>query len=339
MALVFVAISLVVLLGFLGLAVDTARLFKVRNELQNAADAAALKGGWYLYTRPTAPGSSPTLQWSVALAKAQELANSSDNQALANATASVGYWNLLWDNTQPHDLQPTTMIPTTNDVPAVKVAVGKSGANNGGPVTSFFMQLFGKASVPVDSLPAVAISGHPGTIAAGNLFPLALSNCMTNQYFAQSPLPEPPTTIVINSAYSSGGSSCYSGQWTSFQTNANDVSTIQGFINSGNSSPIETGDSIWIEPGVKNSIYNYVSGWLPSGGKDVLMAVVDNSTNNLSSKGEIAVTGFATFHIDGANNGSNPNVFGHFVDFSVTAPGSRPGGGSSNSVTLPILVQ
>jgi Flp pilus assembly protein TadG len=339
MVLIYATVLMLVLLGFLGLAVDTGHLLKVRNELQNAADAAALKGAWHLYTRPTDPGVPPTLQWGTALAKAQELTNSSDNQALADAAVSVGYWNLTWDGSTAHELQPTTIVPGSNDVPAVQVVVARSAGNNGGPVTSFLMQLAGKETVAVTSKAAVAVSGFPGLVAPGRLFPMALSNCMTDQYFSQNPLPDPPPRIIINSAFSGGGAGCYTGQWTSFDTDSNSVPTIRGLMDTGNTTPLKVGDSTWIEPGVKNTIYKDLADWLPEGGKDVLMAVVDNASSDLSSKGQMTITGFATFHIDGADNGSDPYVYGHFIDFFTTPPGTLPGGAASNTVTLPILVQ
>jgi Flp pilus assembly protein TadG len=47
-AIVWVAITLVVLLGLIGLALDTARVLLVAHELQNAADAAALAGAQWV---------------------------------------------------------------------------------------------------------------------------------------------------------------------------------------------------------------------------------------------------------------------------------------------------
>ena len=47
--LVFVAIAMVMLLGFAALAVDLGYLYVVRGELQNAADSGALAGAQVLY--------------------------------------------------------------------------------------------------------------------------------------------------------------------------------------------------------------------------------------------------------------------------------------------------
>ncbi|MFZ5618243.1 MAG: pilus assembly protein TadG-related protein [Pseudomonadota bacterium] len=47
-ALIYVSILMVALVGIAGLALDSGRLFSLRHEMQNAADAAALAGAWQL---------------------------------------------------------------------------------------------------------------------------------------------------------------------------------------------------------------------------------------------------------------------------------------------------
>lgn len=334
MVLIYVAVLLTLVLGFLGLVVDSGHLFKVRTELQNAADAAALKGAYFLYTMPTDPTVLPVLQWDVARAQAEQMIteNSSDNAPLKDAVVDVGYWNM-----SSHMLQSTTLAaPTAKDVPAVRVVTSRSADNNGGPVTNYFMQLFNTAKSAVGSRPAVAVKGGPGSISPGGLFPLALSQCMVKDYFDQDPLPDPPTPIEISSLYGTGGDPCYSGQWTTFQTGRNDAN-IGDLMDSGNSTTLKTGDDIWIEPGAEASVYSpRLTRWLPEGGKDVLMAVV---AGNVSVPGSHTITGFATFHIDSAQGGNIRKVFGHFTGFSTAPPGSMPGGIISNTLTKPVMVQ
>lgn len=345
MVLIYVAILVMLICGFLGLVVDTGHLFKVRTELQNAADAAALKGAYHLFTMPTDPTVPPVLQWDVARTQAEEMIteNSSDNTPLKDAVVEVGYWNM-----SSHTLQPTTLAaPTTKDIPAVRVVTSRSAGSNGGPVTNYFMQLFNKAKSAVGSRPAVAVKGAPSALPPGGLFPMALSNCMTDSYFSQTPLPDPPPQIKIYGPYGPGGAECYSGQWTSFKTDKNDSKTIEEFMYGGNPDTVATGDDIWIEPGAKADLYSpKLTDWLPEGGKDVIMAVVDTNIENgvdlLSSKGELEVTGFATFHIDGAVGGNDRYVYGHFIGFSTTPPGAIAGGippGGTPTLTMPLLVQ
>lgn len=47
-ALIYVSLLMVALVGIAGLALDSGRLFSLRHEMQNAADAAALAGAWQL---------------------------------------------------------------------------------------------------------------------------------------------------------------------------------------------------------------------------------------------------------------------------------------------------
>src|SRR6476661_1395617 len=51
--LYIVAASLVVLLGFAGLAIDLGMLYNVKTDLQNGTDAGALSGAWQLNGTPT----------------------------------------------------------------------------------------------------------------------------------------------------------------------------------------------------------------------------------------------------------------------------------------------
>ncbi|EKD59121.1 MAG: hypothetical protein ACD_55C00153G0001 [uncultured bacterium] len=267
--------------------------------------------------------------------------NSSDNTALKDAMVDVGYWN-----TNSNILQPTTLptpVPGV-DIPAVRVIASRSDGNNGGPVKNFFMQIFGKDYSQVSSRAAVAMLGFPYTVppaVPAELFPLALSKCMTDQYFSQVPMPDPPPEIRISSPYIPGGDTCYSGQWTSFKADTNDVRTIKDLMYKGNPEPLAIGDEIWIEPGVEGSLYNHiVPDWLPEGGKDVIMAIVDAGTSDLSVKGDLPITGFASFHIDGAVlKGLDKYVYGHFIEYFTSPPGTMPGGPPTNTLTRPRLIQ
>ena len=100
----------------------------VRQQMQLAADAAALAGARYLYE-----GGSPN--WTQAAdetAKALSL-NTVDQLALQADAVDLGYWNAtsrVW--------QPTTISPTAWDIPAVRVQVSRSGGRNGGDVKTIF---------------------------------------------------------------------------------------------------------------------------------------------------------------------------------------------------------
>jgi len=340
-ALVYVALLIPVLFGFVGLAVDVGHLYVVRGELQNAADATALAGAWSLYRDPSNPGALPTLDWERARTAAINFVqeNKSGGTALADATIEVGYWPPL----NPAD--PLSTVSTSpSQVPAVRATISRSAGNNGGPVGLFFMKILDptKVSAPVSSRPAVATSGFPGSVTPNLLFPMALSKCMTDDIFSRPPA-DWPNPININSPYGPGGAECSSGQWTSFKLDSNSVPTIRDLMRDGNPDPLAIGDDIWIEPGAEATLFQ-TNKWippLPAGGIDVVMAIVDTENTDLKTKGERTITGFATFHIDGTDaTGADKYIFGHFIAYSETYPlGISPGGPTSNIVSPPQMVQ
>src|SRR5919112_6643606 len=90
-ALVTMALGLLVVLGFAGLAVDVGLVWMAKNEVQNAADAAALAGASKFYENY-----DPTPNWTAAEALATTAVgyNKSLNVTLVNGTVASGYWNL-----------------------------------------------------------------------------------------------------------------------------------------------------------------------------------------------------------------------------------------------------
>ena len=332
-ALVYIALAIFALVACLGLTIDLGHMYVVRGELQNAADAAALAGAWSLYKDPLNPGAAPALDFTRAQTAATDFINqnSSDNVSLANGTIATGCWNITLNQLESC----STIPPASPQVPAVTATINRSAGNNGGAVPTFFAKVFGANETTVSSRQAVAVSGFPGSVPGGTLFPLALSSCMTDQYFSQNPLPSPPTTITISSVYVPGGANCYTGQWTSFKLDNNDVPTILDLMANGNPTPLRTGDDVWIEPGAKASLYKETNDNFRN--IDVLMAIVDGSTG-ITTHAEMAIKGFATFHIDSANQ-AQKTVTGHFIQYFKDYPGIRPGGSVSNTVTPPLMVQ
>ncbi|HEX2769466.1 MAG TPA: hypothetical protein VHN12_09280, partial [Geobacteraceae bacterium] len=149
------------------------------------------------------------------------------------------------------------------------------------------------------------------------------------------PLPSPGASITISTQYGHGWSGCYTGQWTSFNLDSNSVRTLRNLMTTGNPTPLQTGDNIWIQPGVRSALYGEViANWL---GKDVLLAIVDGSTG-ITKHAEMPIKGFATFHIDSADRGAK-TVTGRFIpEYSKASPGTRPGGSVSDIVTPPLMV-
>lgn len=320
---VLVASTLAILLGFGALAVDVGYLFVVRNELQNAADAAALAGAGYLYPGP------PTPDWELAVAKATTAVslNKSSNVTLADSLVTYGYWDMTGIN----GLQPYTKTPGADDLAAVKVTINRDSGQNGGAVSLFFARIFGTLTAPVVASAVAVVS--PGTMKPGALFPVAIFTCLYDEFWdsttnlpklatSTAPLaPGGPAQIVgkpyifhIGSSYhtppcpASGGA----GQWTSFKNDKNDVPTLRDLIANGNPVAMGIGDNSWIQPGVENTLYENknqpsVNGCSAAGDKSceyVVMAVVDS----LDKHAYTPIVRFACLHIDFAVGGSEKYI-------------------------------
>jgi Flp pilus assembly protein TadG len=332
-----VALALVVLLGFVGLAIDVGMMMLARNEVQNAADAAALTGASEFYKFATPPtGSVATPNWTRAQDSATKAVtrNKVMNTALATGTYQTGYWNLTGT---PSGMQSTTKNPLlATDRPAIKVTIVKAAGSNGGPISLFLAPLVGVSNMQVKAS-AVAVSSDPGAVDSGQVMPVALNKCLYDNYWdvgTNSPKIDPGTSQPYEFKITNGNKSgpCEGGQWTSFGTGSNGASTIKDFVNYGNPDPLAIGDSTWIDPGVKNSIYKEFT--VPS---DVFFVVVPSSYD-LSSKGWTTIVGFAAFHIDASVGGSGKYIQGHFLTGKIL-PYSSQGGPGYGAVSPPVLVQ
>lgn len=334
---ILLAILLPLLIGFIALALDLARVWVVRNELQNAADAAALTGAAAL-AKPTPSSPNTTYanpNWNQASTNALLAVglNQADGHTLVDGQAVSGYWNI---KASPPTMQPTTITPTSFDKPAVQVTISKSTDNNGGPLLFYFAPFIHVYSIPI-SASSVAFVSAPGTANPGSLFPVAIDKCLLDNYWNSStgqPINDPSTGLPyefkIGSSYHYPP--CNSGEWTSFQLNANDTTTIRNLIFNGNPTALNVGDLIWIEPGTKAALYASVP--VPA---DVLLAVVQSPGTNT----QLPIIAFAPFHIDASVGGSNKYIQGHFIPNYIFPGGGAGGGGgiSYGAVIPPILGQ
>ncbi|SAL52249.1 hypothetical protein AWB72_05561 [Caballeronia concitans] len=309
MSLVMPSVLLMVLMAG-AVAVDMGHLFVVQAELRTAADAAALSGAASLL-----PGNSSGPNWSAAQAAAASAVslNTSDGVTLHDASVQAGYWNV---SGSPASMQATTITPGTYDTTAIQVTVSRAPGLNGGPVSYFLAPLFGMNNGPASATSVAMVSG-PGSIAPGGLFPVAIATCIYNLYWnAQTGMPKTdPSGAAYTVSFGTGSNvnGCQTGQWTSFQTDANNVPTVRGFIANGNPTAVNIGDAIWIEPGTKTTLYSDVQSKATANGNtkgiDVILPVVNDATAHSVQP----IVAFAAFHIDKADGGSGKYIQGHFL--------------------------
>ncbi|MGF6902259.1 TadG family pilus assembly protein [Paraburkholderia sp. GAS348] len=313
-------------LAFAAFSVDIGHYYLAQDQLQTAADAAALAGASALSSGTSAPG------WSAAVAAAASAVklNASDHIVLANATVQSGYWNLT---RSPAGMQSSTITPGAYDSPAVQVTVSRATGLNGGQLVFFFAPLFGVYTTAVTAT-AVAVVSAPGYVGPGGLFPVALDKCLFDLYWnAQTGAPaiDPSTgqaytfQITNDSLYGS----CSGGQWTSFATDANDVPTMRALMSSGNPTGLSIGNSIWLEPGAKTTLYSSVPANV-----DVLVPVVQSLASSTET-----IVGFAAFHIDVAVGGSGKYIQGHLITNLKVTGGAGQGGPYYGAYVPPRLAQ
>ncbi|BAX62236.1 TadG family pilus assembly protein [Burkholderia stabilis] len=320
----FFLLFLIPLLSFGALAIDIAWVATVRNQLQNAADAAALAGADAMMSP-----SGGALNWSQAAPAANGVIaqNSAAGAALSTGTVTTGYWNVT---RSPATMQATTITPGAYDVPAVQVTVSRAPGVNGGSIP---LLLGGPLGIPgaSGSATAVAVLAAPGGVAAGGLFPVAIDQCVYNQYWnavTNQPLINPLTGLPYEFSITNGqtyGSLCMGGQWTSFLSTATDTSTMSGLMVTGNPTTLNIGDSIYLATGVKATLYTSV----PVGTTVVLPVVTQTSSSTY-----VPIVAFAAFHIDVSLGGSYKYIQGHFVA-GVKMTGVATGVGPYYGVYVP----
>lgn len=195
--LIFGMGMLLFLTSFAVLAVDIGRIFIVRNELQNVADASALAGANCL-TRQSDPGSTVNclpamfngLNWDRARAKALDhLSHNTAAQVAISSTdgagneIEVGYWNIndqAWSGGSPS----RTFTPlTVNDKPAVRVYVRKDDGVNNGPIAMLTRLMFGFGTDRPMWAQSVAVISAPKSVLPSSLIPVAINLCMFERFW------------------------------------------------------------------------------------------------------------------------------------------------------------
>jgi len=328
--IIMFAIFLVVLLGFAALALDLGRMNLTKVQLQNAADAAALGGAGSLVN-----SSLSTYDWDAAEQKGLVLAqhNIVNGEQIQQATIEAGYWNSS-DGFRHHG---TSGVPVTGDVPAVRATVALASDQNNGPLKLFFAPFLGfnESNIPASAIAAI----YPPAGGVG-MFPFAFNQCIAKQLWdsnTNSPKLDSsgqPITFKIQDPYPDA--SCYSGEWTTFDTVSNNVPDVIELMEKGNNTAITVGDPIWIQPGTKTSLYKEASKHID---ETFPFFIVDNITGKKGWQTVVAIIGFEITHVN--DKGKNKYVEGHFTDPKIF-PGLIPGNGSGvpyGAFTPPYLVQ
>jgi hypothetical protein len=333
-ALVTMALALVALMGFGALAIDVGMMFLAKNELQNAADAAALAGAQEFYYNGCTD--CPQSRWSFGedSARANIAINKSMKATLSTGTITTGWWNITGT---PAGMQSQTKTPwVLGDAAAVRVVIRKAPGNNGGSVALLLARMFGGQSTQAVTASAVAVVSFPSTVMPNQTFPTAINNCMYDVFWDRTtnrPKIDPntgnPYIFRIGSSYHYG--TCDSGQWTTLLVDNNSAAYEKELVRTGNPTPLSIGDNIWIQPGTETSVYNVVP--VPSVALLPVVQDVSSSTHAYTS-----IMGFGPFHIIASVGGSDKYIEGYF-DGDYEVPRATGGGTFYGAYIPPSLVQ
>lgn len=151
-----VAVSVLMLLGFVALAVDAGRLYVVRGELQNTADAAALAAARALLTVDAQLDNLPQI-------RTDGYTYASNIGALFECTGqpvTVEQGNVTFGQLERPDNLSELLDIWTADYNAVRVFVRRSKGSPDGPVSMTLSQLFGNMDADVSASAVAHLDDH-----------------------------------------------------------------------------------------------------------------------------------------------------------------------------------
>jgi hypothetical protein len=306
---VYVAILLVIFVGVAAFAIDVGYHRVVRNQLQNAADAAALAACNHFYPRNTpVTFPAPPPSWADASTEAASAItmNTADNKQVQVGTTVMGWWDITQAYPGSMSAPSTTYPPPSQNCgPAVSVTITKSAGQNDGPIVSFFGNIFGVQMTDM-SATATAVAASPGSVRPGAVIPVAISEEVANQWQQHQ---TEATAVIIGSAYHYPNSQA--GEWTTFMGGESSTTAVRNLIDTGNTVALNTNDSIYIQTGVHDTAYYSPSTNQYSidsqygsavNGSDIFLPVVGGTILDATGQWR-PITSFIGFHVICAGEG------------------------------------
>ena len=308
---VYVAIGIVVFLGFAALTMDIAHLMSVKRELAKAAEAGALSGARALWPVDitTATSRDPDCYSATTKASATAKKNRVDvnNITTNEVTVEVGRWNY------------TTKVFTPGNNSSANGVRVTTHRNN---VQMFLAQVLGQTSKNMQAT-AVAVMDFAGTVGKGCL-PIAV-----NQDYSQNP----GLTIYIGfnpDPEDNGG-------WFALPADGANANTFKDYIQNDSCPPLTIGDTIDLQNGVVGTALQELAAELANhpGGWDVFLPVVDTPKFNHADQ----IDAFVPVRITEIQNTGNPKYVKGTVLTVAEAASALPGGGKFGALAPPKLVQ
>ncbi|MBX3350054.1 MAG: pilus assembly protein [Nitrospira sp.] len=336
---VMTAIFLVVLLTMAAAAIDVGHALVARNELQNAADAAALAGARTLgiaYEGMT-PAEMATYTLTggdqaavVAAAQATSVLNKAAavDVSVNAADVSIG----LWDSAT-HTFTATTAQPR-----AVNVVTHRDGSANG-PISTFLAGIIGMSTVNVSAVATAELTAIGSTPPGALDFPIMISELFFSQFGCGD-------SIML---YPSNGTPQSCTGFTTFDVSpSNDNAMrniINGMINGTYQAPPTTAGVTQLQAtnGTLSrqtwtamvNLFNLRSAG--TGYWDALVPVYEG--NDCSPSGAMTIKGYANMRITGINGQPGATITGNVSCPLFQAGGVGGGPAFGVFTTVPGLVR
>jgi len=336
---VMVAVTLMVLLAMAAAAIDIGHAMVARNELQNAADAAALAGARTLGIAYEGMTPAQMAIYTLTGGDRAAIVSAAQTTSVLNKAAAVDVSVLasdvqigLWNSAT------RTFTSTTNQPRSVRVVTHRDGSANG-PISTFLANVVGLSSVNVSAAATAELTAIGSTPLGALDFPLAISELFFSQYGCGDSIQLYPSNGTPNSC---------AGFTTFTQTPSNDNAMrniLNGMIAGTYQAPPTTAGITQLQftngtlsnptwTALQNLFLQKSSG---TGYWDALVPVYQGS--DCSPSGAIPIVGYANIRV---TNVAGPPT--HTVTGNVTCPlfqGGGVGGGPSFGVftTLPGLVE
>ncbi|MBU4565518.1 MAG: hypothetical protein KMY53_10670 [Desulfarculus sp.] len=331
------AIMLTVMVGMVGAVVDLGLLYATKNELQNAADAAALAGATTLVTYDQ--DRNITAQPDVAITTAQQV-------ALANQAMGVNLQLRLEDITlglwvEPDkDFDPDHIGPSSdpNYLSACRVVVRRDNLANS-PVNTIFAGAVGFSVVNVTAL-STAHLGYAGSVGDGMVdLPIAVKEEALN----------PGNGPICGSALTFRNESSENGEWTTFFTAPSNDVAVDRYVTGELTVPaLEVGDTVNVTNGtLSQNTFNDLTDRFQANGTDldgdgnadawqVLLPVISEGGGGASTA---SIAGFAHMIITEVRDAPYKEITA-VLQCGLVVPNSTTGGGNFGSrATTPKLVE
>ena len=339
-AVIIVAVSMLTLLGFAAIAVDTGYLMVAKNELQNVADASALAATRQLgviyepmtYSEQQNYTADPGTIIPVAKNVAQLNKAAGHIVTIQDSDVVIGRWN-----SETHILTPTLDQPN-----AVKVTARRDNSING-PVTTFFAKILGIDTADVAADAIAALTGQSTAGPGGLDIPVGISDKWFEPGFCNQPIKFYPTGSMEGCA-----------GWhtfTSWPANASKLTTIMEEMTpavptfespeavAGQTPFVFTGGNVASAFDEMSALYEAKKD--PVTGRWETVVVVYESSDCSNPTGNITVRGFATAIITGVNGpGDDPahTIFAEVICDNVEF-GRGSGGNYGTMGSIPGLVE